>query len=99
MKKMKTTEEYKVGSSMYSSLLRRHRGCALVLALLACVSIGMLGFATPTATTIDSNSPNPSVYGQTVTFTATVTGVQTQSGTVTLKEGATTLGGPTALPG
>jgi hypothetical protein len=48
-----------------------------------------------TTTTLTS-SPNPSVYGQTVTFTATVTpntpGTGTPTGTVTFKDGVKTLG-------
>jgi hypothetical protein len=51
-----------------------------------------------TATTV-SSSPNPSLAGQTVTFTATVIavapGIGTPSGTVTFKDGATTLGSAT----
>ena len=47
-------------------------------------------------TTALTSSPNPSVFGQSVTFTATVTavapGAGTPTGTVTFKEGATTLG-------
>jgi Bacterial Ig-like domain (group 3)/FG-GAP-like repeat/FG-GAP repeat len=45
------------------------------------------------ATTIASSS-NPSIFGQSVTFTATVTpqGSGTPTGTVTFKDGATTLG-------
>lgn len=46
-------------------------------------------------TTVLNSSPNPSVIGQTVTFTATVTatapGSGTPTGTVTFKEGATIL--------
>jgi Bacterial Ig-like domain (group 3) len=46
----------------------------------------------PSSTTLVS-SLNPSAYGQSVTFTATVTGtVLTPTGTVTFKDGATTLG-------
>ncbi|MFB6615401.1 FG-GAP-like repeat-containing protein [Streptomyces sp. NPDC085524] len=45
------------------------------------------------STTLLVSSPNPSVVGQTVTFTATVSGDQgTPTGTVTFKDGATTLG-------
>jgi len=77
---------------MHSSLLRRPKGWALLVALLVCVSIGLMGFATPTTTTIDSNSPSTSVYGENVVFTVSVSGVQTPSGTVTLKEGFTSLG-------
>jgi hypothetical protein len=48
----------------------------------------------PTTTTL-SSSANPSVFGQTVTFTATVTpnnGVGTPSGTVTFMDGSASLG-------
>ena len=51
-----------------------------------------IGVGAPTSTTLTS-SPNPSTFGQAVTFAATVTGSGgTPSGTVTFKEGATTLG-------
>ena len=44
-------------------------------------------------TTAVSSSANPSVFGQSVTFTATVSSTSgTPSGTVTFKDGATTLG-------
>ena len=49
----------------------------------------------PTATTLGS-SANPSTYGQSVTFTATVaptSGTGTPTGMVTFKDGSTTLGG------
>jgi hypothetical protein len=50
---------------------------------------------TNTTTVVASNN-NPSVYGQSVTFTATVnsvvSGVGTPSGTVTFKDGSTSLG-------
>jgi minor extracellular serine protease Vpr len=49
--------------------------------------------ASPATTTALSSAPNPSVYGQTVAFTASVTsnsGIPT--GTVTFSEGSTTLG-------
>ena len=49
-----------------------------------------------TTTTTVSSSANPSVFGQTVTFTAVVTavapGVGTPAGTVTFKDGTTSLG-------
>jgi hypothetical protein len=46
----------------------------------------------PTTTTVVSSN-NPSAFGSTVTFTATVSGViVTPTGTVTFKDGATTLG-------
>jgi hypothetical protein len=44
-----------------------------------------------TTTTIASSSANPSISGDSVTFTATVTGAGV-TGTVTFKDGATTLG-------
>ncbi|MDO7845075.1 Ig-like domain repeat protein [Hymenobacter sp. M29] len=50
--------------------------------------------AATTSTTLTS-SANPSVFGQSVTFTATVTntnGSATPTGTVTFKDGATTIG-------
>lgn len=45
------------------------------------------------------STPNPSVFGQSVAFTATVTsgGSAVTVGTVTFKEGTLTLAGPTAL--
>jgi hypothetical protein len=50
-------------------------------------------------TTMLTSAPNPSDFGQSVTFTATVSAVApatgTPSGTVTFKEGATTLGSGT----
>ncbi|MBI4485807.1 MAG: Ig-like domain repeat protein, partial [Acidobacteria bacterium] len=42
-------------------------------------------------------TPNPSTYGQSVTFTATVAGSAVTEGTVTFREGATVLAGPLAL--
>jgi hypothetical protein len=50
-------------------------------------------------TTSVSSSANPSVYGQNVTFTASVsqTGGGTPSGTVQFKAGGTDLGGPQAV--
>src|SRR5262249_14610224 len=51
----------------------------------------------PTSTTLTS-SVNPSVYGQSVTFTATVTagaGLGTPTGTVTFKDGGTAIGSGT----
>ena len=51
--------------------------------------------AGPTSGTTVSGSPNPSIWGASVTFTATVTGtngVPPLTGTVTFKDGATILG-------
>jgi hypothetical protein len=47
---------------------------------------------TNTTTTALSSSAATSVYGQSVTFTATVTGAGTPTGTVTFKDGALNLG-------
>jgi hypothetical protein len=53
----------------------------------------------PTTTTLTS-SANPVETGQTVTFTATVTGGTTPAGTVTFSDGSTVLGGgPVSLNG
>ena len=51
------------------------------------------GTLSPTSTTL-SSLPNPSNYGDSVTFTATVTptGATTPTGTVTFKDGTTTIG-------
>ena len=47
-------------------------------------------------TTVVTSSVNPSVFGQSVTFTATVSsGVGTPTGTVSFKDGATNLGSGT----
>ena len=57
-----------------------------------------LDIAAPTITTIESNL-NPSLTGNTVAFTATVTsnGNPVTSGTVTFSEGLTILSGPTTV--
>lgn len=51
---------------------------------------------TPTTTSVVS-SLNPSAPGQSVTFTATVSGGSSPTGTVQFKDGATNLGAPVAL--
>jgi plastocyanin len=51
-------------------------------------------------TTVLGSSPNPSTFGQPVTFTATVSsGAGTPAGTVTFMDGATPLGAPEMLNG
>ena len=55
------------------------------------------GLTISTTTTVAS-SANPSVYGQSVTFTATVTGTGA-TGTVTFEDGSTTLGSATLSSG
>ena len=62
-----------------------------LLALALPLLIGWVAVAGETTTSL-SSSPNPSVYGQEVTFVVMVSGVQTPSGTVTLKDGITTIG-------
>ena len=76
---------------MLLRLLRAGRMPLSVAFAVLVFGVTFLAQATPTTTTVNS-SPNPSVYGQTVTFTVAVGGVTTPSGTVTLKEGATSLG-------
>lgn len=57
------------------------------------------GFVLPTTTTMVSSS-NPSAFGSSVTFTATVTGPGgTPTGTVTFSDGSTTLGQSTLANG
>lgn len=62
-----------------------------------CVQFAVTPFATTTTVT---SSQNPSIVGQLVTFTATVTsGAGTPSGNVQFFDGATPIGGPVALNG
>jgi hypothetical protein len=57
------------------------------------VSPDIGAFEVPATTTALSSSANPSVFGQAVTITATVTSASgTPTGTVVFKEGSTTLG-------
>jgi hypothetical protein len=53
---------------------------------------------TAATTTALTSSQNPSTFGQSVTFTATVTGTN-PTGTVQFMDGASTLGSPAALSG
>ena len=76
---------------MLLRLLRAGRLPLLVAFAVLVFGVTFLAQATPTTTTVVS-SGSPSVYGETVTFTITVSGVAIPSGTVTLKEGATSLG-------
>ena len=52
---------------------------------------------TPTTTTV-SSSANPSTYGSSVTFTATISPNAGSNGTVAFKDGATTISGCAAVP-
>ncbi len=56
------------------------------------------GGVSPTTISVVS-SLNPSTFGQSVTFTATVTGGTAPTGTVQFKDGATNLGAPAMLAG
>src|SRR6185369_13046597 len=51
------------------------------------------------SSTAVTSSVNPSAVGQSVTFTATVTGAGTPTGSVTFKDGTTTLGTGTLSSG
>ncbi|MDD5763995.1 MAG: Ig-like domain repeat protein, partial [Candidatus Bipolaricaulis anaerobius] len=69
----------------------RRSGRALVLALSFVLGLGLVGIAQTTTTTSLGSDVNPSVYGQSVAFTATVSPTP-NGGTVTFKDGATVLG-------
>ena len=72
---------------MFSS----HRWILVLSALLACIiTIGVSGFAGTATTTTLTSSLNPSVYGQDVTFTATVAPAP-DGGTVAFKDGGTSI--------
>jgi uncharacterized protein (TIGR03437 family) len=62
------------------------------------VTIPVAGSVAATTSTTLTSSPNPSVYGQAVTLTATVS-PSTATGTVTFKEGSATLGTSTLAGG
>jgi len=49
-------------------------------------------------TTVLSSSRNPSVFGTSVTFTATVTGITSAAGTVAFTDGANAIAGCSAVP-
>jgi hypothetical protein len=65
--------------------------CRVVGILLACMVFSSLASAKTNTSTALSSSANPSTYGSSVTFTATVT-PSAATGTVTFKDGSTTLG-------
>jgi hypothetical protein len=69
----------------------RRSGRALVLALSFVLGLGLVGIAQTATTTSLGSDVNPSVYGQSVTFTATVDPIP-NGGTVTFKDGVTVLG-------
>lgn len=59
--------------------------------ILACIGFSGLALAKTNTSTTLASSANPSTYGSSVTFTATVT-PSAATGTVTFKDGSTTLG-------
>jgi len=58
-------------------------------------TVGAVG----SSTALTSSPASPTVFGQTVTFTATVTGSGTPTGQVTFKDGAATIGTKTLVGG
>jgi len=53
---------------------------------------GAFTFSDPATTTMLTSSRTPSTFGESVTFTATVTGAQAPTGAVEFRDGATSLG-------
>ena len=87
------------GDSKSATFTANATGSAVIHAPSGSLTATDSGTITVTAgstTTALSSSPDPSVFGQSVTFTATVSPVApatgTPTGTVTFKDGATTLG-------
>ncbi len=74
----------------------RQRGGAFALALSLVLGLGFGGVAATFTTTVLVSDPNPSVYGQLVAFTATVSPTP-DGGTVTFKDGATDISGPVTV--
>ena len=72
--------------------------CRALALILACISISTLAFAKTNTTTTLASSANPSTYASSVTFTATVS-PSAATGTVTFKDGSTTLGTGTLSSG
>ncbi len=72
----------------------RQAGAALAAAALSLFSGGVVGHALSVSTTTLGSSVNPSVWGQSVTFTATLTPVSpAPTGTVTFQDGGTNIAG------
>lgn len=74
----------------------RRSGRALVVALSFVLGLGLVGIAQTATTTSLGSDVNPSVYGQSVTFTATVSPTP-NGGTVTFKDGGTDISGPVSV--
>jgi len=69
-----------------------YRTCrSIALILIVCAGFSEFTFAKTNTSTALSSSANPSTYGSSVTFTATVT-PSAATGTVTFNDGSTTLG-------
>ena len=78
--------------------LRRSLGVLRTVCVAALLLPALSVMAQTQSTTTLSASPNPSTYGQSVVLTATVVG-NAPAGTVTFKDGATTLGTATLSAG
>ena len=72
--------------------------CLIIALILICAAFSELAVAKTNTSTALSSSANPSTYASSVTFTATVT-PSSATGTVTFKDGTTTLGTGTLSSG
>jgi hypothetical protein len=90
------------GGRVRSARASRHRGtrvvrqvgAALTAGALALFSGGIIGHALSASTTTLTSPTNPSVWGQSVVFTATITPVApAPTGTVTFQDGGTNIAG------
>src|ERR1700730_6676340 len=90
------------GSRVRSGIVSRHRGtrvvrqvgAALTAGALSLFSGGIIGHALSASTTTLTSGTNPSVWGQPVVFTATITPVApAPTGTVTFQDGGTNIAG------
>jgi large repetitive protein len=76
------------------SRVSRQAGAAFVAGAVSLFSGGVVGHALSVSTTTLGSSANPSVWGQSVTFTATITPVSpAPTGTVTFQDGGTNIAG------
>ena len=96
-----------IGSRVRSVNASRHRGtrvvrqvgAALTAGALSLFSGGIIGHALSASTTTLTSPTNPSVWGQSVIFTATITPVApAPTGTVTFKDGGTNIAGCVSRP-
>ncbi len=96
-----TTSTLPVGSG--HSITATYGGDTNFLASPASTAVPYTVNQAATTTALGAAPTSPSVFGQSVTFTATVTanspGAGTPTGTVTFKDGATTIGTPTLSGG